>query len=148
MYIFFYGIFTGKPYFVTSNNEIQYGIIHQIAVLTADIVTFENLLDAALFSDQMKILNYSSINQSSVIVKDTMYGNNIKVHGTRVMFQLFIQTADDFGQYTAVVNNSKGSSIYVISLKSASKYQLVFSRLCEFFVITFDFFHFVDCFLN
>lgn len=111
---------------MTSNNGTQYGIINQIAVLIADIVTFENLHDAALFSDKKKILNYISINQSTVIVKDTMYGNNIKVHGTRLMFSLFIQTADDFRQYTAVVKNSKGSSRYDINLTSASKYQLTY----------------------
>lgn len=123
MYISFYGTLTGKPYFATSNNGTQYGIIHQTAVLTVDIVTFENILHAALFSDQMKILNYSSINQSPVIAKDNMYGNTIKVHGTRLIFTLFIKTEDDFGQYTAAVNNSKGSSRYEIRLKSASKYQ-------------------------
>lgn len=122
----FYGILTGKPYFVTSNTGTQYGIINQIAVLTADIVTFENLLYAALFSDETEILNYIRINQSTVIVKDTMYGNNIKVHGTRLMLPLFIKTPDYFRQYTAVVSNSKGSSRYDIRLISASKYQFTY----------------------
>lgn len=114
-------IFTGKPYFVSSNNATQYSIVYQNTVVTTDIVTFETLTNAALFAVNMKKSNYSSIKHSPVTVKDTMYDSKVTVHATRVMFLITIKSADEFRQYTVVVNNTKGSSSYDIWLRSASK---------------------------
>lgn len=89
--------------------------------MTTDIVNFGTLIDAALFADKTKKSNYSSIQQSPVTVRDTMYDSNVTVHATRVMFLITIKNADEFRQYTAVVNNTKGSSSYKLSLRSAGK---------------------------
>lgn len=90
-------------------------------MVTTDIVNFEILIDAALFADKTKKSNYSSIQQSPVTVKDTMYDSNVTVHATRVMFLIALTNAAEFRQYTVVVNNTKGSSSYEVWLRSASK---------------------------
>lgn len=122
-------ILTGRPYFVTSNNATQYSILNQRTVLTVDIVTFENVIGAALFADKMKICDSSSI-QSPVSVRDTMYGNTVIVQGSTLMFTITTKTDDDFRQYTVVVDNAKGSSSYLVTLKPARKYLLNIARHC------------------
>lgn len=88
--------------------------------MTADIVTFDKLIGAALFSETNRTYNYSSL--SFLTVKDTMYSKTVMVRGTRLTFTVTTQTAGDFQKYTVVVSNSKGSVSYEITLKSASKY--------------------------
>lgn len=120
-------VLTGRPYFVTSNNATQYSILNQRTVLTVDIVTYEKLVDAALFADEIKICDSSSI-QYPVMVRDTMYGNIVIVHGIQLMFPITTYTTRDFRQYTVVVGNAKGSSSYLITLKPASKYLINITR--------------------
>lgn len=98
----------------------QYGIVKQYTELTADIVTFKMPISFALFNDTM--LKDNTNHAEEGLVRDTMYGKNVLVQGTRLTFRIFIHSIDDFRLYTVVVNNTNGLSTYTIDLSSASEY--------------------------
>lgn len=103
----------------------QYGIVKQYTELTADIVTFKMPISFTLFNYTM--LKDNTNNAEERPVRDTMYGKNVLVQGTRLTFRIFVHSIDDFRLYTVVVNNTKGSSTYTIDLSSASEYWLPMS---------------------
>lgn len=125
MYEFFdlvsnFPITTGKPYFVTSNNRTQYGLLGNMSCLTVEVVSFPGMTNLSINPDVLKDSN-DKYTVDDVQVLDTVYSKSVFVNGSRITIPVNVKTDKYFRQYTVKVSNQNGSSSLNVTLESASK---------------------------
>ncbi|XP_076106287.1 cell adhesion molecule Dscam2-like [Mytilus galloprovincialis] len=109
----------GKPYFVSSNNNTQYGIKGQDGNLTVDFVSFPEITNFTVIDGDMKHYtdNYTL---ETWRVMDKVYNKTVMVNGSRLVISMNIRNENDFRSYTIKLSNRFGSANFNISLRSAS----------------------------
>ncbi|XP_076106289.1 neural cell adhesion molecule 1-B-like isoform X2 [Mytilus galloprovincialis] len=109
----------GKPYFVSSNNNTQYGIKGQDGNLTVDFVSFPEITNFTVIDGDMKHYtdNYTL---ETWRVMDKVYNKTAMVNGSRLVISMNIRNENDFRSYTIKLSNRFGSANFNISLRSAS----------------------------
>ncbi|VDI72571.1 Hypothetical predicted protein [Mytilus galloprovincialis] len=109
----------GKPYFVTSNNNTQYGIKDQEGNLTVDFVSFPDITNFTVIDGDMKHYtdNYTLVTWRVV---DKIYSKTVFVNGSRLVIPMNIKNEHDFRSYTIKLTNEFGSTNFSISFRSAS----------------------------
>ncbi|XP_052073959.1 neural cell adhesion molecule 1-like [Mytilus californianus] len=107
------------PYFVTSNNKTQYGVLGQTTNITVDFVSFPEIKNISVIFDGIihSIENYTL---EIMKVMDTVYNKTVFVNGSRLMMTVEVNTERDFKAYTFKLCNQIGSDNLTISLHSAS----------------------------
>ncbi|CAC5368480.1 unnamed protein product [Mytilus coruscus] len=106
----------GKPYFVTSNNNTQYGIKGQQGNLTYDFVSFPDIENiSVIVNDMIRSNENYSIKTMKVI--DRVYHKTILVNGSRLMLTVSVKAERDFGSYTIKLYNQFGSAAFTIDLR-------------------------------
>ncbi|CAC5425388.1 unnamed protein product [Mytilus coruscus] len=116
---FFLNAQAGKPYFVTSNNNTQYGIKDQMSNLTIDFVSFPEIENISVMDGDMKhYKDYYTLESMSVI--DKVYNKTVLVNGSRLVISMNIGNENDFRSYTIKLSNKFGSANFTIFLRSAS----------------------------
>ncbi|OPL33651.1 hypothetical protein AM593_08227, partial [Mytilus galloprovincialis] len=111
---------SGKPYFVTSNNKTQYGLLGNMSCLTVEIVSFPELTNLSINPDVMQDSNVN-YTVEDVKVLDTVYNKKVLVNGSRLTIPVNVKTRKYFRKYTVKVSNQNGSSSLNVTLRSASK---------------------------
>lgn len=111
--------FTGKPYFVTSNNKTQYGLLGHMSYITVDFVSFPILTTYSVTPDITN--SNSSFTFEDVKVLDTVYNKSVYVNGRRLTIPVKVENKTFFQPYTVKLFNQKGSSNFTFILSSASK---------------------------
>ncbi|CAC5390621.1 DSCAM [Mytilus coruscus] len=109
----------GKPYFVTFNNNTQYGIKDQDGNLTVDFVSFPDITNFTVIDGDIKHYkdNYTL---ETWRVMDKVYNKTVFVNGSRLVISMNIRNENDFRSYTIKLSNKFGSANFNISLRSAS----------------------------
>ncbi|XP_052074567.1 neural cell adhesion molecule 1-B-like isoform X2 [Mytilus californianus] len=109
----------GKPYFVTSNNNTQYGIKDQMGNLTIDFVSFPEIENISVIDGDMKhYKDYYTLESMSVM--DKVYNKTVLVNGSRLVISMNIGNENDFRSYTIKLRNKFGLANFTIFLRSAS----------------------------
>ncbi|CAC5368483.1 DSCAML1 [Mytilus coruscus] len=109
----------GKPYFVTSNNNTQYGIKGQVVNLTVDFVSFPEIKNISVIGGDMVHYN-DNYTLETMSVMDKVYNKTVFVSGRRLVISMNIRNENDFRSYTIKMRNQFGSASFNISLRSAS----------------------------
>ncbi|XP_052074573.1 neural cell adhesion molecule 1-B-like isoform X7 [Mytilus californianus] len=109
----------GKPYFVTSNNNTQYGIKGQHGHLTVDFVSFPEFKNISIIGGDM-INSSDNYNLETMRIVDKVYNKTVYVNGSRLVISMNIKNENDFRSYTIKLSNQFGSTTFNISLRSAS----------------------------
>ncbi|XP_071181221.1 nephrin-like [Mytilus edulis] len=109
----------GHPYFVTSNNNTQYGIKDQEGNLTVDFVSFPDITNFTVFDGDMKYYKDNYILETWRVM-DKVYNKTVFVNGSRLVIPMNIKNENDFRSYTVILSNKLGSANFNISLRSAS----------------------------
>lgn len=110
---------SGKPYFVTSNNETQYGLLGHMSSITVDFVSFPKLTNFSITPDITN--SNSSYTFENVTVLDTLYNKSVNVNGRRLTIPVKVENKTFFQPYTVKLSNQNGSSNFTFILSSASK---------------------------
>ncbi|CAG2188813.1 unnamed protein product [Mytilus edulis] len=106
----------GKPYFVTSNNNTQYGIKGQQCSLTFDFVSFPDIENiSVIVNDMLRSNEIHSIKTMKVM--DRVYNKPVLVNGSRLMLTVCVKAESDFGSYTIKLYNKVGSAAFTIDLR-------------------------------
>ncbi|XP_052074576.1 nephrin-like isoform X10 [Mytilus californianus] len=109
----------GKPYFVTSNNNTQYGIKDQVGNLTVNFVSFPEITKFTVIGvDKIHPNDNHTLETWRVI--DKVYNKTVFVNGSRLVISMYIRNESDFRSYTIKLRNKFGSANFNISLRSAS----------------------------
>ncbi|CAC5358912.1 DSCAML1 [Mytilus coruscus] len=109
----------GKPYFVTSNNNTQYGIKGQHGNLTVDFVSFPEFRNIFIIGGDM-INSSDNYNLETMSVMDKVYNKTVFVNGSRLVIPMNIKYENDFRSYIIKLSNQFGSATFNISLRSVS----------------------------
>ncbi|XP_063397227.1 hemicentin-1-like [Mytilus trossulus] len=103
----------GKPYFVTSNNNTQYGIKGQVGNLTVDFVSYPEITIFTVIGED-KIHCNDNYTLETWRLMDKVYNNTVTVNGSRLVISMNIENKHDFRSYTITLRNKFGLANFSI----------------------------------
>ncbi|VDH90424.1 Hypothetical predicted protein [Mytilus galloprovincialis] len=112
--------FKGKPYFVSSTENIQFGAYLQTAKIKIKFVSVPEYKSYDVYKNESRSTDFTESVYRDIKLTDNIYGKNVSVKGSIISLQIQINTLDDFSSYNIVVKNAIGSSHHTIKLVSAS----------------------------
>ncbi|CAC5387657.1 unnamed protein product [Mytilus coruscus] len=110
----------GKPHFVSSTENTQYGIYLETTEIKIKFVSVPENTNYVVYKNGIKFTDYNESVLRNTKIIDTMYGKNVSVKGNILSLFVKLYTSEDFCWYKIAVKNVVGCSNYSIKLFSAS----------------------------
>lgn len=107
---------SGKPEILPRTNQVQFGNYNDLTTLKIYVYSIPPLSDIKIIRNESLIEKSRLLTKTYHFIKENIFGKDVLIKGYTISLQIPTAVARDFGNYTFLLFNAKGSQAFTTQL--------------------------------